>query len=175
MHFVNQPVPDGYRMLRHLDAVVPYEPRRSESASMRAFLASAASSKASKKHPSAGSAQDAGSVTSGGADAGGGGGGGDGDGDDGGDGDGDGPRRSRPRTSTPRTFRATRRSRQQLPPKPDPEHAHRRALNTFLGVTALLLGTALAFGLNGQVGLADKVLGTFVSVATVAAALLRPK
>jgi hypothetical protein len=39
----------------------------------------------------------------------------------------------------------------------------------------LLLGTSLAFGLNGQRELAEKVLGTFVSVAAVAAALLRPK
>jgi hypothetical protein len=42
-------------------------------------------------------------------------------------------------------------------------------------VTAIVLATFLTFGLNGQTALAEKVLGAFVSIGTVAAAFLRPK
>lgn len=100
-------------------------------------------------------------------------GGGDGDSDDGGDGDGDGPRRKVTRRKSSTTSAARRG-----PPSPNrtsSERAHKAALIAFTVVTALLLATVLAFGLNGQPTLAEKVLSAFVSVATVAAAFLRPK
>lgn len=98
---------------------------------------------------------------------------GDGNGDGNGDGDGDGPRRKIARRKSATTRAARRRS--PPPTRSSSERAHKAALIAFTAVTALLLSTVLAFGLNGQPGLAEKVLSAFVSVATVAAAFLRPK
>lgn len=168
-----------YRIIRRNGAVVPFNPRKIATAMTKAFLAVASvpEKASSPVRPSkSDSAQNAGAVASTGVagDAGGDG-GGDGDGDDNGDGDGDGPRRPHSRPKNPHRFRAIRRRRNSSSRKSDPVQAHSRALTTFVLITALLLGTSLAFGLNGQRELAEKVLGTFVSVAAVAAALLRPK
>jgi hypothetical protein len=102
------------------------------------------------------------------------GGGDDGDADGDGDGDGDGPRRKPAIRRKPSRVNSARRSPTPLSTS-TPDGAHSHALIAFIVVTALILGTVLAFGLNGQPVLAEKVLGAFVSVGTMAAVFLRPK
>jgi len=101
-------------------------------------------------------------------------GGGEGDGDADGDGDGDGPRRKPTIRRKPSCVSPAQRSPTPLS-RSTPDRAHVHALIAFTVVTALILGTVLAFGLNGQSALAEKVLGAFVSVGTMAAVFLRPK
>ena len=103
-----------------------------------------------------------------------GGGGGNGDADGDGDGDGDGPRRKPTIRRKPLRVSSAQRAPTPLSTS-TPDRAHGYALIAFTVVTALILGTVLAFGLNGQPALAEKVLGAFVSVGTMAAVFLRPK
>ncbi len=165
-----------YRVIRRNGAVVAFEPHKISTAMTKAFMAVAGPTikkilerprpNTSKAADSAGKVSSTGISAEGGGGTGGG--GDDGDGDGNGDGDGDGPRRkSRPN--------AAPRRKSPSPPEPSTDRSHGRALLAFTVVTALLLGTVLAFGLNGQPALAEKVLGAFVSIATVAAAFLRPK
>lgn len=171
-----------YRVIRRNGAVVAFEPHKLSTAMTKAFMAVAgpiikkvlerARSNTSKATDGAGSVSSTGISGEGGGGAGGG--GDDGDGDGNGDGDGDGPRRKRSLRRKSHPNSALRRE-SSSPPQPSTDRSHGHALLAFTIVTALLLGTILAFGLNGQPALAEKVLGAFVSVATVAAAFLRPK
>lgn len=172
------------RMIPNAGMIVPFNSRHPSSyAEMMLKIAAAGEKKdgmsavprgkaSASAVASASSREDGAGGDMGGGNAdGGGGAGGDSDGD--GDGDSDGPRRKPSRPKSSRVSAARRR-----PPSPSKttlDRAHARALVAFTVVTALLLGTVLVFGLNGQPGLAEKVLSAFVSVATVAAALLRPK
>lgn len=110
-----------------------------------------------------------------GGDAGGGGGSsGDEDGDS--DGDSDGPRRKPARRFKPSRLSATRHRSPAPRPSTSPlDRPHAQAFLAFTLVIAMVLGTALVFGLNGQPALAERTLGVFDSLATVAAALLLPK
>lgn len=128
-----------------------------------------------RRVPAVSAAAETGSATTAGAGAeGSGGGGGNADGDGDGDSDGDGPRRKSSLRRKSSSTRVARRRPSSLS-KIDPERAHGRALFAFTVVTAIVLATFLTFGLNGQTALAEKVLGAFVSIGTVAAAFLRPK
>lgn len=173
-----------YRVIRRNGAVVAFEPHKISTAMTKAFMAVAgpiikkvlerARSNTSKAADGTGSVSSTGISGEGGGGAGGGGDDGDGDGNGDGDGDGDGPRR-KPSPRRKHSPNAVLRRKSPSPPEPSTDRSHGRALLAFTAVTALLLGTVLAFGLNGQPALAEKVLGAFVSIATVAAAFLRPK
>jgi hypothetical protein len=182
-----------YRIIRRQGAVVPFSPGKISKSMLDAYLGYANAirviSKNDKAHnksavpaiAQAASVDICESAESSGSDVPGGGAGGTSGGDDGdgdGDGDSDGPRTNPSSHNLPRSFRASQRARNtrsSLQPKFSSSYAHTRALTAFVLISALLLGATLALGLNGQPELAEKVLGTFASAATLGAVLLRPK